>query len=276
MRNNRLFLWLVLGSAFWGITCSGLSDEKNNVKPGPADYTLAADTFLMDKLPSNADTLTAGFRDFHYYTSKDHFCMVGIVDNPSPFWQKIWLKAQLIDSTGETLLVRGDTALIIRAFSEAVPPRGATAFFAAVPLSRISGTPAHCRVTGAGAVQRPKGAILIATVFNSTDVRFPDSTSTSGAVAKLVNVQAMLENPLSDQAYHPRLLLLLYGKDQRLYYARLINPELPEVPVTQENQGPMAPAEKRNVSCQIVYDLMPEPLQNELVYRVEMQAFDAR
>ncbi|MBK8967267.1 MAG: hypothetical protein R3D58_22555 [Saprospiraceae bacterium] len=276
MRHNVLFLWLLLGSAFWGITCAGSADEKNNAQPGPADYTLAADTFLVDKLPVNTDTLTTGFRDVHYYTSDDHFCIVGIVDNQSPFWQKIWLKAQLIDSTGNALAIQGDTALIIRAFSDAVPPRGATAFFAAVPLSRIAGMPAQCRVTGAGAIQQPGGPILIATVFNSTNVRFPDSTDASGSVAKLVQVQATLENPLNVQAYHPRLLVLLYGKDQRLYYARLVNPELPDAPVTQNNQGPMAPAEKRNVTCQIVYDLMPEPLRNQLVYRVEMQAFDAR
>ena len=276
MRNFILFLGATISAVGWGIACNEPSTVKTIVEQQPTGYTTAARSFLTDSLPRSADTLTVGFRDLNYYTSKDHFCMVGIVDNQSRFWRKIWLQAQLIDSGGATLSVNGDTTLFIQAFSDAVPPRGATAFFAALPLSQISGTPVSCRVAGAGAVQRPPGPILIAYVVSGTGMLFPDSTAASGVKERFYNINGNISNPLDESAYHPRVALLMYGNDNHLYYAQLINPEERNAPIEQENQGPMSATEKRNVFCQINYELLPEPLQNVRISRVEMQAFDAR
>lgn len=276
MRNFILFLGVGLGVAVWGIACNEPTSTKADMELQPMDYTTAAQKFLTDSLPGIADTLTVGFRDLNFYTSKDHFCIVGIVDNQSSFWQKIWLQVQLVDSSGTTLTFHGDTTLIIRAFSDAVPPRGATAFFAAVPLSQLSGIPVNCRVAGAGAMQRPPGPILIAATTAGSGVYALDSTAASGVRERAYNLNAQINNPLDERAYHPRVVLLMYANDNRLYYAQLINPEVPNSPIQQDNQGPMSPAEKRNIIYQINYDLIPEPLQSLRVGRVEVQAFDAR
>ena len=276
MRIFILFFGAILGVAVWGVACNEPNTTTANVEQGPMDYTTAAYSFLTDSMPGIADTLTVGFRDLNFYTSKDHFCIVGIVDNQSRFWRKIWLQAQLADSSGTALAFNGDTTLIIRAFSNAVPPRGATAFFAAVPLSQLSGTPVSCRVAGAGAIERPPGPILIAMTTAGSGVYSLDSTVASGFRESAYNLNAQINNPLNERAYHPRIVLLMYANDNRLYYAQLINPELRSFLVKQDNQGPMSPSEKRNIYYQIAYDMIPEPLQNLRISRVEVQAFDMR
>ena len=77
-------------------------------------------------------------------------------------------------------------------------------------------------------------------------------------------------------AYHPRYVLLIYGQDKLLHFAQVINPELPDTPVRQERQGPIAPREKRQILCPIYYDMLPQALRDTLIQWVDVQIFEAR
>jgi hypothetical protein len=261
--------------ASFGAACSRLSPEKQ-VAQTASDTTTIASRFVSDTIPAGADTITVGFRDLNYFTSNDHFCIVGIVDNPSNAWQKIWLRAYLKDSTGNIVLINGDSSVIVRAFSDAVPPRGATAFFVAVPRGQISGIPVGCTMEGAGAVRRPSGAILLTSEIGGVRVLYQDPADTSKMKETVFNLQATLENPLDMNAYHPRIVLLVYGKDEKLYFTQVVNPDKRSSPIRQERDGPLAPGEKRKFTCPIYYEMLPEQLQNSLIGRVAVQAFDAR
>ena len=79
-------------------------------------------------------------------------------------------------------------------------------------------------------------------------------------------------------AAHPRLELLLYGTDKRLWFSTYLNPEDSETKqmLSIEQEGPLAPGEQRRVGVYAFYERLPQALRELKIGRVEMLAFDAR
>lgn len=269
-----IFTALIVAGCF-GTTCNGASkpDQENNKT---FDYT-SLGQMPKDTLPAAALETDVDFRDMNAYTSNEHFCVVSIVDNAADTWQKIWVKITLIDASGNALQVNGDTSIVVSTFSDAVPPRGATAFFCAIPLSEVSGgTPVNCRLEEAGAVARPPGPILLATEVGGVRAMYADKDDPTKVVETIFDVQATMENPLDMIANHPRVVFLVYGKDGKLYFAQSVNPEEANGALRQEREGPLAAREKRKFTCRIFYKILPQPLIDLLIGRVDVQMYEAR
>lgn len=217
--------------------------------------------------------------DLNCWVENERFFVVGICDNLSNDWQKIWLRMAPMDAAGQPLTVNDATDVVFPTFSDAVPPRSRTSFMAEWPLDAFSGTPDSCMVTGGGGIVMSPGPILICTEKSGVKMLVGEMMGDSLVmVEKAWQVNALVENPLDMQALHPRVELLLYGIDQRLWFVGVLNPEDPQQQqsVKAEREGPMAPQEKRRIGANVFYNSLPQALKDKRIGRVEFHAFEAR
>jgi hypothetical protein len=264
---RTLILTLILGITLF-FACTNSVENRPNT------------TGLSDNpaLPSGTITAIVTISNLNCWVEQDQFLVTGICDNGSDEWQKIWLAMVPMDASGRLLKVNGDTSSIFATFSDAVPPRGRTSFFASWPLKAFSGIPDTCMVKGAGALPMPAGPILVSAQQSGVRMIVPQSASDTVGVELAWQVNVEVENPLDIQALHPRVELLIYGKDQRLWFATVLNPEDPQQSqyVNAEKGGPMEPHEKRRIGANVYYDNLPQALKDKKIGRVEFQPFEAR
>lgn len=229
-------------------------------------------------LPPGTITAIVTISNLNCWVENGQFLVAGICDNDSGEWQKFWLQMIPVDAEGRRLKVNGDTSSVFQAFSDAVPPRGRTSFFVSWPLTAFSGIPANCTVKGAAALPLPEGPILVVSEQSGVRILVPQKPGDTVNVEKAWQVTAVIENPLDLQAYHPRLEVLIYGKDQRLWFATVLNPEDPQQKdyVSSEKEGPMLAKEKRRIGATIYYDNLPKALKEQTIGRIEYQPFEAR
>jgi len=263
---RTLILTLVLGITLFLSCTSSVENQTSAIPPGP---TVQLDTSLT----------SVDITDLNCWVERGQFFVAGVCDNLSGNWLKIWLQMQPMDAKGKLITVNGAPSVVFPTFSDAVPPRGRTSFFVEWPLSAFPVMPDSCIVTGAGAVTLSPGPILVSTEQGGVKMLVPAAPGdTMSTVERAWQVHVMVENPLDVQAAHPRVELLVYGTDKRLWFASVLNPEDPnqkEV-VNAEREGPMAPKEKRRFGARVFYDNMPQALQEKKIGRVEFQPFDAR
>jgi len=227
-------------------------------------------------MPANAAPIQVQISHLNCWTENGQFFVTGICNSPSDQWQKIWLRMEALDSSGKTV----SEGIVFPVFSAAVPPRGRSAFFQGWPLADFSGTPDTCRVTGAGAVGQAAGPVLLVEGLSGVRMLAPANPDSGAAASSELGwqISAELSNPLEQTAEHPRLELLLFGKDNRLWYAAVLNPEddrLKEV-LNMEGTGPLLPASKRRFGVSVDYANLPEALKTQKIGRVEMLAFEDR
>ena len=253
---------------FLGASC-------NNPAPQPAEPRQAP-AAAQELMPANADTAFVGFPDSNFYISNDAFCIASVVQSHSDRWQKFWVRIEILDASGKVLTINGDSSAIVRALSDAVPPSGATAFFCGFPLNQIGGTPARCRLTGAGAVSMPPGPIIIASGLGGVRVSYHKPEEDYKSYESEFKASGVIENPLDIIAPQFRVVALIYGKDGKLYFVQAIDPHAPGAPLQMERAGPLAPQEKRKILCPIHYQQLPQKLQDLLIQRVDFQVYEAR
>ncbi|MCS6928219.1 MAG: hypothetical protein NZM43_01860 [Saprospiraceae bacterium] len=240
-------------------------------------YEIIAEQFRSDPLPSNPAPAKVAFRDYNGYVSGDYFCLVSLVDNTSPDWVEIWVRAKLLDKDGKILKIKGDTSIIIRTFADAVPPSGSTAFFRAIPMSIISGgKPDTFLLEGAAVRFQEPGPILVAPDNGGVRIQVPDPADPKKNKEVAFKSKTTLFNPLPIEARHPRLVYLMYANDLKLYYAELVNPEEKPKNLYMTSEGVLPGGGSRDIFYDILYKNLPQPLKDQLIVRVDVQAFEAR
>lgn len=270
VRHLFLFLFSVLiSTGFLGFACGG------GTTPADAPAIVAPSGSSSEPLPATADSAEVEFRDLNAWTENDLFCIATLVDNKAPSWKRIWVRIELLDSVDQVLTIDGKPDMVVRALADAIPPRGASAFFVAIPFSRVSGVPVSCRLSGAGATPQPVGPILIPGDFGGVRIQKPDPKDSTQVVEIAFQAQASIENPLDMVAKHLRVVLLLYGNDGKLYFVQMLNPEDPKQLIKLDIDGPINPHEKRKMACPISYAMLPKQLQELRINRVEVQGYDA-
>ncbi len=241
--------------------------------PGSRDVALNAQL-----LPPNAQPPDVSIHDLNCWSEQGQFFVTGICVNESNTWQKIWLKAEPMDKDGKPLKIQGFDAVVLPTFSSAVPPKSRTSFFAGWPLADFKGLPDSCRVAGAGSIQKPAGPILLVEQVSGVKMLAPQQAGQPATEEIAWQINAVLNNPMPVAAAHPRLELLLYGTDKRLWLSTLLNPEDPQTKqmLSLEKEGPMQPGEKRQVGVYAFYERLPAALKEKKIGRVEMLGFEER
>lgn len=264
---RTLILSLLSGITLF-IACTNTTENQINI----------AKTAYNPDLPPGTISAIVTISNLNYWIEQDQFFVIGICDNGSDEWQKIWLSMTPLDADGRQLKVFGDSSSMFPTFSDAVPPRGRTSFFASWPLSEFSGTPDSCLIKGAAALPLTSGPILIATEQSGVKIMVPANPGDSVLVEKAWQVNTMVENPLDMPAAHPKVELLLYGTDKKLWFITVLDPEDPEQKkyVNAERGGSMEPKERRRIGASVIYDNLPNALKESKIGRVEFQAFESR
>lgn len=232
------------------------------------------------ELPRGTISAIVTISNLNCWVEEGQFFAIGICDNGADEWQQIWLAMVPLDAEGRQMKVNGDTSSMFATFSDAVPPRGRTSFFASWPLSAFSGTPDSCIIKGAAALPITAGPILISSEQSGVRVLVPetDKPGDTTRVEKAWQVNAMIENPLDMQAAHPKVEMLLFGKDKKLWFATVLDPEdeQQKTYVNAERKGSMEPKEKRRIGAVIYYDRLPKALKEQKIGRVEFQPYESR
>lgn len=85
-------------------------------------------------------------------------------------------------------------------------------------------------------------------------------------------------NALPVVAARPMLEVLVWGKDNRLWLATLLDPGDPAVQnfFHFDRSGPMDPGEERAFTLQVFYQTLPKALQEIKIGRVEILPFELR
>lgn len=251
------------------LLCSGVACWR---APKPAGI------YQSELLPQNAVVTQIQIQDLNCWVEQGQFFITGICSNETASWQKIWLKVEPLDAAGKPLNIKGFAALVAPTFSTAVAPRGRTAFFSGWPVADFSGMPDSCRISCAGAVLATAGPILLVEQLSGVKMLAPLKPGAEATEEVAWQINAILNNPLPLVAAHPRLELLLYGTDNRLWYATLLDPENPasKSVLSLEKPGPMQAGEKRGFGIYAFYERMPEALKKSKIGRVEVLGFEER
>ncbi|MCW5920849.1 MAG: hypothetical protein KIS77_00750 [Saprospiraceae bacterium] len=265
---RKLISSLFLGLTLFFSCTNGAEKQINTLSAGPLSVP-------------PADTISAqvSIVDLNCWVEQERFFVAGICDNLSSDWQKIWLKMSPLDAAGNPLTINGEASASLATFSEAVPPRGRTSFFAEWSLKTFSGTPDSCIISGNGAQVLAAGPILVTGEYSGVRALYPEQVGDSViSVEKAWHANLVIENPLNLVANHPRVAMLLYGTDNRLWFVTVLNPEdsLQRAYVSAERQGPMQPQEKRRLGAIITYDNLPSALKENKIGRVDFQPFESR
>jgi hypothetical protein len=235
--------------------------------------------------PLNAELLPAGavpsrirVTDLNYWTEQGQFFVTGVCINESGVWEQIWLNVSFTGEQGRPLSAGGAASAVIPTFSGAVPPMGRTAFFAGWPLSVFSGVPAACTVREEGSLKVSPGAILLTENVGGVRMMVPEAPGKPASVEAAWQISAVLNNPLPQTAQHPKLELLLFGTDRKLWFSTVLDPgdSLYKSLIVMDKTGPMAGGEKRELGISVHYDQLPAALREKKIGRVELLAFDAR
>lgn len=262
----RLFLFLSICPVFF----PACRDNSGPAAQTGANHAPASST-------GNAAPALVSIDDLNCWVEKGNFFVIGLCNNESNEWQKIRLRMDPLDAAGKALSFTEGAANTFPVYADAVPPRGRSSFFAYWPLSSFAGIPDSARIGGAGAEVVPAGPILIAEQQSGVKM-LSGGGAGPGAVETRWLASVVLSNPLQLPASRPKTELLLYGTDKRLWMSSILDPEDPSQKdiLTLERPGPMAPGEKRQLSCYIFYDNLPARLQALKIGRVEFLPFEGR
>lgn len=237
-------------------------------------------TPASQEMPANTEPAPVEITQLNCWQERGNFYVTGICNSRSDQWQKIWLRMEPMSRSGKTLYVDGTASAVFPVFSTAIPPRGRSAFFKGWPLSKFSEGPDTCRITSAGGLKMEAGPVLVAE--NISGLRVLTLTDPANPASEKIEhgwqVTAVISNPLEYTAVRPFVEMLVYGKDNRLWFATNIDTEDPRVQgmMKMESTGPMKPGNKRSFTTQVTYGNLPMQLNTKKIGKIEVLAFEHR
>jgi hypothetical protein len=234
--------------------------------------------FHAEFLNSNAKPVDISVFQMNSWVENEKYYVVGICNNNTADWQKMWVELQPVDGEGKPITISKCTSVIVPTYSDAVPPSGRSSFAASWPLSDFSGKPASCSVKSVKAIQPVPGPILVSQGTMAMVMMTPGAQGEPASVEQAWQVSGTISNPLPLTASNPMLEVLVFSQDGKLWLSTVINPTDPATSgiFHFDRQGPFQPKEDRNFSLQVAYAILPKPIQQQKIGRVEILPFEAR
>ena len=231
-------------------------------------------------MPANAKPVEVQISQFNCWKEGSNFYVTGICNSQSDQWQKIWLRMEPKDSTGKALYFNGAASVEFPVFSAAIPPRGRSAFFKGWPLKFFSKMPDTCVVSAAGGVIKEAGPVLLVEGLSGVRMLVPVSPGSDSSGNREIGwqISATLSNPLTMKAEEPCIELLIYGTDQKLWFANSINMKDANARnnLQTDDYGPIPAGAKRLISTRLTYGNMPRQIELQKIGKVEVLAFENR
>jgi hypothetical protein len=258
-----------------GIVFGGCQDEDTKAEAMARQKGAVVE---LPDMPSSAQPTAVEVNDLNFWAEGKYFIVVGVVDDRSSTWSRIWIKLNLLDQDGEALKFEGEKEITVPTFSDGVPPRGRTSFFAAFPLEELNGKPVKASIVNAYSVPVDPGPILIVSEFSGLKILTQAKpTDTVATVESGWSVGGFVDNPLPQYPCNNlRGEVLVYGTDEKLYLSQLVLSDGESPSLVMEKKGPIMPGEKRRVGTSVMYAKAPRILDSVKIGRVELQPFDAR
>lgn len=231
-----------------------------------------------DYLPKEAKPIEVYINSVHMWVEKEKVFVTGICTNNTANWHKIWLKGIPLNAAGVPIAISKHNSVILSTHSDAVAPQGRTSFMASFPLSDFAENPTTFDISIAGATLQPAGPILAIPGTSAMRMNMPALPGNPNSGGETWQMVGNLTNPLDMVAEHPRLEVLVYGKDNLLWLSTVVNPEDPAVATFfhWDGEGPLPARGARDFQLQIINRILPEGLQAQGIGRVDLLPFVAR
>lgn len=242
------------------------------------EVTTVDSPLFADFLPKEAQIIDVHVNSVHVWVEKEKIFVTGICINPSASWYKIWLKAVPLNADGKAVSISKHSSVILSTHSDAVAPQGRTSFMASFLLSDFSEPPATFNVSIAGATPQTAGPILAIPGTSAMRMSMPPVPGVPNSGGETWQMTGNLTNPLDMIAEHPRIEVLVYGKDNLLWLCTVVNPEDPAVAsfFHWDGEGPLPARGARDFQLQILSRVLPEALQAQGISRVDLLPFVTR
>lgn len=263
MRNILILSFAIL---FTAPACESKADA-----PGVATSTKL-------QMPKQAKPSSISVDDFNCWIENGNFYVAGICNNLDMYWNQVWLRVEPLDAEGKPIALKSGVDDVIRVLSDAVPPRGRSSFFAGWPVTAFNGVPDSARMISAGSMQTTAGPILIPEEISGVKMLFNKTSDSVEVKENQWLTSFLLNNALNVRADKPRAEILLYGRDKKLYFSMVLNPDDPAMKQTinLEKGSPIEPGEKRRFSAYVFYQGLPQKLQDVWIGRVDFIPFNGR
>lgn len=228
-------------------------------------------------IPGSATEVNTNIHSIHVWVDKGNVCLAGVVSNLSAEWYRFWLEATPVDQSGRSLAFSGHSGVVVIPHSDAVPPSGRTSFFASWPVGNFSAIPNTFTIKAWAVVQKP-GPILAIPMTSAIQMSVPQQTGQDLKPEVAWQMTGSLSNPLNMVAAHPRIEVLVYGMDQKLWFATVFNPEDMNMRkiFTWDREGALKPKEERTFNLQVYSIGMPDSLKEMGIKKIDLLPFDAR
>jgi len=256
------------------LLCSSLFFFQNCEKKAAA----STEPFQVELLNSNAKSVDMPVFQLNSWVENGKFYVVGVCSNVTADWQKIWVEVVPIDGAGKPIMISKCSSVILPTYSDAVPPGGRSSFAASWPLADFSSKPASCAIKAVKAAPATPGPILVSQGSMAMVMTAPGAEGEPASVEKAWQVNGTISNPLPVMAANPMLEVLVFSTDGKLWLSTVVNPSDPAISSIFhfDREGPFQPKEDRNFSLHVSYEILPKPIQEKKIGRVEILPFDAR
>jgi hypothetical protein len=231
----------------------------------------------IELIPKEAKETVANVNSVHVWVDKGNLCLAGIISNMSPKWSRFWLEAKPVDQKGSSLALSGHAGVVLTPYSKAVPPSGRTSFFASWPVSSFSGLPQNFTFTTWSVEEKP-GPILAIPETSSIQMSVPQQSGQNLKPEVAWQMTGPLVNPLNMVADHPCIEVLVYGKDDKLWFATVLDTKDQNMrQIFQwDKEGPMKPKETRQINLQVYSIGMADALKDMGIKKIDLLPFNAR
>lgn len=231
----------------------------------------------VENIPADAKEITAHVSSIHVWVEKEQVCLAGIVTNNTGEWQQFWLEATPMKQNGKPIVISKNPSVVVTPYSDAVPPSGRTSFFVTWPVSTFSSVPHSFSFKVLGQTQK-SGPILSIPMTSALKASVPQPAGQGLKPEEVWHMTGSLGNPLNFTAEHPRIEVLVYGVDDQLWFATVLNTE--DMSMRKlfqwDREGPLKPKEERQINLQVYTIGMPETLKEIGIKRIELLPFNAR
>ena len=253
--------------------------EAPDNQPKETTVVIAEDPYPLgvENIPPSAKEITANVNSVHVWVDKEQVFLAGIVSNTSAEWQRFWLEATPVSQSGRPIVISKNPAVVVAPYSDAVPPSGRTSFFATWPVSTFSSLPHSFTFKVWGQAQK-SGPILAIPMTSAMQASVPQPVGQGLKPEVAWHMTGSLSNPLNLTADHPRIEVLVFGMDNQLWFATVLNTEDKEMRklFQWDREGPLKPKEERPFNLQVYTIGMPEALKEMGIKKIDLLPFNAR